>query len=938
MKTKLLLIDAFALLYRSHFAFIKAPRITSTGLNTSAVFGFTNALLDVVFRYRPQYLGVAFDTGEPSVRHKAFLDYKAHRQAMPEELAANIPHCHQLLDALKIPVLSVPGYEADDVIGTLAIQAAKQGIEVLMFTPDKDYAQLVNESIFWLKPGSKDRPEELLDREAVKAKLGIYPEQVTDWLGLQGDASDNIPGIPKIGEKTALELLKQFENLEQILQNPHQISKKSIKETVETNGSMGVLSKKLATILTDVPIELSLSELVFCEPDWPKLSTVINQLEFKSVSVRLTNQYANYVASVTSTLESGNFHTLPTEKRNEPNAVFFEQPLLFKDVQKSIQNAPHQYFLCSTEDERQNLVCQLLSSKRFCFDTETTSLNIFEAELVALTVSFEPGIAFCILFPDDFNDTRRILEPFREAFSNSNCQKIAQNIRYDAHILQKYGIEVSPPFYDTMLAHYVLDADNQHNMDFLSKKYLGYTPVPIESLIGKKGKKQLSMRQVAVNKLVEYACEDADVTLQLYVHFAEKLTSPSLQGPKNILENIELPLVPVLNNMEKYGVKINIPFLRSYSKEVTAELTAIEQEIYNIAGERFNINSPKQLGVILFDKLQINSGKKTATGQYSTDEEVLLQLSGYHEIIDKLLNYRELNKLRTTYIDALPELVNKHTGRVHTTYNQAVTSTGRLSSQNPNLQNIPIRTTRGKEIRKAFVSEPGYRVMSADYSQIELRIMAALSQDPGMLSAFAAHIDIHTETAARVFGVSAAQVTPEMRRKAKTINFGIIYGITPFGLAQRLGIKRGEAQAIIEAYFQQFPAVKQYMQTAIENVREIGFAETMLGRRRYLKDIHSANANVRGFAERNAINAPIQGSAADMIKLAMIEVHKLLKQNNLNTKLVLQVHDELVLEVLEDEIDTVKQLVIDAMLGAMPLPGVPIEVSVGIAGNWLEAH
>lgn len=940
MKTKLLLVDAYALLYRSHFAFSKNPRTTSTGINTSSIFGFTNSLLEVVFRYEPQYLGVAFDTGEPSVRHEAFFAYKAHRQAMPEELAAAIPYCHELLEALKIPILSMAGYEADDVIGTIATQAAHQNITVLMFTPDKDYAQLVNDHIFWLRPGNKDRPEELLDRNAVKEKLGISPEQVADWLGLRGDASDNIPGVPKIGEKTALELLQQFQNLEEIIQNTHRITKKSVRETLETNADLGILSKKLATILIDVPVTLDLPALAICDPDWQRLKAILTQLEFKTLSARLTGKYANFVKTITSS------HT------NNPNPTLFSalpfpaiqngtsspQQELFSNTEKNILNYPHQYFLCSTESECEKLVEQALQQPSFCFDTETTSLNIAEAELVALTISFEAGKAYCILFPADDSQTRKKIELFRKIFTNPNCLKIAQNISYDMHILQKYGINVCQPFYDTMLAHYILDSDSKHNMDFLSQKYLSYIPVSIESLIGKKGKKQLSMRHVETHKLVEYACEDADVTLQLYHKFEEQFNLPELHAPKYILENIELPLVPVLNDMESTGIKIDISFLQAYSAELAAESSVLEQTIYELAGEQFNISSPKQLGVILFEKLGIASGKKTPTGQYSTDEEVMQQLLGSHPIVEKLLDYRELIKLRSTYVDALPMLVNSRTGRVHTTYNQAVTSTGRLSSQNPNLQNIPIRTLRGKEIRKAFIAEKGCKLMAADYSQIELRIMAALSQDSNMIAAFAKHADIHTETAAKVFGIPPDQVNAEMRRKAKTINFGIIYGITPFGLAQRLTIKKSEAQAIIDAYFEQFPGIKKYMLSSIEKTRISGYAETMLGRRRYLKDIHSANATIRGFAERNAINAPIQGSAADMIKLAMINLHKTLIKNNLKSKIILQVHDELLLEIPETEIEIVKQIAEKTMVEAMPLPNVPVEVSVGIANNWLDAH
>ncbi|MCS7073601.1 MAG: DNA polymerase I, partial [Bacteroidia bacterium] len=874
MSKKLFLLDAMALLYRAHFAFIKSPRITSKGENVSAVFGFTNTLLDLINREKPTHLAVAFDTVHPTFRHKQFENYKAQRPEIPEDLVKAIPYTHQMLEALNIPILEKDGYEADDIIGTIALQAKDLGFIVYMVTLDKDYAQLVQDGIYLYRPGSKDNEIEILDVSGVEKKYGLPPNKITDWLGLKGDASDNIPGIPKIGEKTALELLQQFSSLEEIIERSNIIQKKSIRESIKQHKEQGLFSKQLATIHTTVDIEWNEEDMRIGPPNIPKLRETLRELEFKTLASRL---------KISLTPEPQDLFSSPNDHANEFNSLI--------NSTKTIHDVPHTYQIVTRIEDLQELADKLNSSKAFCLDCETTSLDTQEAEIAGLSFAIQPGEAWFVVLPTDKSDAIERLEILRPALENSSILKIGQNLKYDLLILANYGIQVKGKFFDTMLAHYVIDAESKHNMDFLAKQFLNYSPIPITNLIGKKGKQQLSIRQVELPRLAEYACEDADITLQL-----KEAMEPVLDRlcVKTVLETIEHPLLPVLVAMERAGVNIDIPALGQYSYELQQEMQAIEEQLFMLAGVSFNVNSPKQLGEIVFDKLKLGKAKKTPTGQYSTDEETLAELAKYHEFPVKVLEYRELAKLKSTYVDALPLLVNPKTGRIHTSFNQAVAATGRLSSTNPNLQNIPIRTEKGREIRKAFIPrQTNWKLLSADYSQIELRIMASLSGDENLIQAFIEKQDIHTSTAAKVFGVSPESVTPEMRRKAKTINFGIIYGITPFGLAQRLGISRTEAKEIIDSYFKQFPKVKSYMELSIQFARDHGYAQTITGRRRYLRDILSANSTVRAFAERNAINAPIQGSAADMIKLAMIRLYDELNKNKFQTQMILQVHDEL---------------------------------------------
>ncbi|WP_025761570.1 DNA polymerase I [Dyadobacter tibetensis] len=948
---KLFLLDAMALIYRAHFAFIKAPRITSKGLNTSAVFGFTNTLLEVLQKEKPTHIGVAFDTSAPTFRHVQYEAYKAQREAQPEDITVAIPIVKQLLEAMCIPILILDGFEADDIIGTIAKEASREGFEVYMMTPDKDYGQLVEKYVHIYKPAFMGKPAEVLGVNEVLERWKIERiDQVVDILGLMGDAVDNIPGIPGVGEKTAQKLIQQYGSVESILENAHEIKGK-LGEKVRENKEQALLSKQLATIDTKVPVPFDAEDLTVCDPDSAKIIALFDELEFKTLKNRVLGGQttlppptqkqmaaekkgqldlfggpAESGAPKEATLPHSTLPTIPSESQSETE----HGPL------KTIEGTAHRYHTVDTDELMESLAHYLSLQVRFCFDTETTSLETQDAELVGMSFSYQAGEAFYIPVPADRVEAKRILSIFKPVFENDQIGKIGQNIKFDILVLKTYGLEVKGALFDTMLAHYLLEPDKRHGMDILAETYLHYTPVSITELIGKKGVKQGNMRDVPLQEISQYAGEDADITYQLYQVFEKEL--PKFNAHK-LFQDVEMPLLEVLAEMEYCGVRVDLTALADMSKTLEEDLKAAESEIFEAAGVSFNINSPKQLGEVLFDKMKlVAKPKKTKTGQYATGEDILSDLETEHEIARKILDYRELQKLKSTYVDALPALVNQRTGRIHTSYNQAVAATGRLSSTNPNLQNIPIRTVRGREIRKAFISSnEQYQILSADYSQIELRIMAAFSEDASMIEAFNQGRDIHATTASKVFKVSLEEVTSDMRRKAKMVNFGIIYGISAFGLSQRLAIPRSEAASIIDAYFEEFPAVKAYMDRIINQAREHGYVETILGRRRYLADINSRNATNRGYAERNAINAPIQGSAADMIKVAMIQIQQFLRTEKLKSRMILQVHDELVFEVHLDEIDLLKGKVDELMRMAIPLP-VKMETGIGIGSNWLEAH
>ena len=925
---KLFLLDGMALIYRAFFAFSQNPRITSYGLNTNAPYGFTNTLLDVLNREKPTHIAVVFDTDKPTERHVEFSDYKAHREAMPEDLSRSIPYIFRIIEGFNIPVITIDGYEADDIIGTLAKKAEKEGFTTYMMTPDKDFGQLVSSNIFMYKPGRQGKEVEVLGVPEVLAKWGGIDnvDQVIDILGLMGDAVDNIPGIQGVGEKTAIKLVKEFGSVENLLANTDKLKGKQ-KEKVEEQADMARLSKKLATIIVDVPIDLDEKALIIEKPDEEVLKEIFTELEFRTMAKRIFGEelVEGPVGGQQSLFGGG----ASTQVAAAPIADN-ESDL------KTAATTPHHYETCDTKEKRQALIKQLNAATEWCFDTETTSLVAIDAELVGISFSIKPHEAFYIPVPADKAAAQAIVEEFRTVFENENATIIGQNIKYDMLVLQNYGVQLKGKLFDTMLTHYLLEPDQRHNMDALAENYLNYNTISIETLIGKKGKGQLNMRDIEVEKVAEYAAEDADITLRL-----KKVLEPQLdeKNARYVLDKVEAPLISVLADMEREGVRIDDKMLEGYSKELEIDIAQLEKDIQELAGVKFNIASPKQLGEVLFDKLQLDpKAKKTKTGQYKTDEEVLSYLAREHEIAQKIIDFRQLQKLKSTYVDALPLLVNKHTGRVHTSFNQAVAATGRLSSTDPNVQNIPIRTDRGREIRKAFIPrDENHLLLSADYSQIELRIVAAISEDKGMIDDFKQGLDIHTATAAKVFGVSLDDVDRDMRRKAKMVNFGIIYGISAFGLSQRLEIPRKEAAAIIESYFLQYPDIKRYMNDTVEQARERGYVETLLGRRRYLRDINSANHTVRGFAERNAINAPIQGSAADMIKLAMINIHRRFEEMQVKSKMILQVHDELLFDVYKPELEDLKPVIKKEMLGAMEL-AVPLEVEIGAGQNWLEAH
>jgi DNA polymerase-1 len=932
---KLFLLDGMALMYRAHFALSKNPRFTSTGINTSAVMGFTNTLLDVLKKEKPTHIAVVFDTEAPTERHTSFEAYKAHRQAMPEDLAAAMPYVIKLITGFNIPVITSDGYEADDIIGTLAKKAEQKGYQVYCMTPDKDFAQLVSENIFIYKPARMGNDMEILGVKEILAKWEIENVlQVIDILGLWGDAVDNIPGIPGIGEKTAKLLIKQYGSMENIIANSHELKGKQ-RENVENFAEQGLISKKLATILLDVPVELDEASLELCDPSRDLLEPLFTELEFRTLGRRV---FGDEFSVTTARFQEGTQTDLFGNQTGE--AIQYTNTLEEEPVEKlpakTIENTEHDYQLVDTAEQRAELIKLLLAEKRISFDTETTGTDANMADLVGLSFSIKPGTGYYIPVSAVREEAQVIVDEFRVVLENEAIEKIGQNTKYDILVLKWYGVQVKGKLFDTMLAHYLIDPDTRHGMDVLSENYLGYSPISITKLIGAKGKNQGTMRDVPVIDVVDYAAEDADVTLQLAHIFEPKLKE--LNAAK-LAEEIENPLVYVLADIEKEGVRIDIETLQAYSKELETEIIKFEQNVYDKAGIKFNLASPKQLGEVLFDKLQLDpKAKKTKTGQYQTGEDVLTALANKSDIVQDILDFRQLQKLKSTYVDALPLMVNPKTGRVHTSYNQAVAATGRLSSNNPNLQNIPIRSERGREVRKAFIArDENHILLSADYSQIELRIIAEISKEENMLDAFSKGIDIHTATAAKVYGISIEEVDGTQRRNAKAVNFGIIYGQSAFGLSQNLGIPRKEAAEIIEQYFTQYPGIKRYMSDTMNFARENGFVETIMGRRRYLRDINSANQTVRGFAERNAINAPIQGSAADMIKIAMINIHKEMKVQNLQSTMTMQVHDELVFDVVRSEKDVMKAIIQDKMANAIKLT-VPIVVEIGEGDNWLAAH
>jgi DNA polymerase-1 len=946
---KLFLLDAYALVFRAYYALIRNPRVTSKGKNTNAQFGFTNTLVELLNKQKPTHMAVCFDTAAPTERHTDFADYKANRQETPEDISAAVPDIQRIIEGFNIPIMAIDGYEADDVIGTLSKQAEKAGYEVYMVTPDKDYGQLVSQKVKIYKPGYQGNDVEILGPQEVCAKWNIKRvDQVIDILAMMGDAVDNIPGIAGVGEKTAAKFLAEYDTVENTLANVDKI-KGAMGEKVKKGKEMALLSKKLATIITTVPVKFHEEDFRVKEWDKEKLKEVFAELEFKTLGKRLLGEdFSLATATPNGFIKKeqpqgvqtdlfGNIieepkQTIPVPKDDEDSGNGLS-------IDKNINNTPHTYIAITTEAEIKKLVSELKKQTEICFDTETTGIDANIAELVGLSFSIKPGEAYYIPCPADQVQTKKILAQFESLFGDKKKVWIGQNIKYDMLVLKWYGVEITGNIFDTMLAHYVIEPDGKRGMDDLSAKYLGYEPVHIEELIGKKGKSQGNMRDVELEKIKDYAAEDADITLQLKQIFLPLLGKKEVE---KVFYEVENPLVKVLTDMEYEGVKIDEEFLNEYSKELEKEAKKSEEAVYKQAGVRFNLASPKQLGEVLFDKLKLDpSAKKTKTGQYQTGEDVLLKLAAKeHKIADDILAFREMTKLKSTYVDSLPLLINKRTGRVHTTYGQAVAVTGRLASNNPNLQNIPVRTDRGKEIRKAFIPRDNKHILlSADYSQIELRIVASISGDKNMCDAFRQGTDIHTATASRVYNVGEKDVTKEMRYKAKSVNFGIIYGQGAFGLADNLGISRSEAKEIIDNYKKQFPGIQKYMDDTINFAREHGYVQTLMGRKRWLRDINSANFTVRGFAERNAINSPIQGTAADMIKLAMQKVHATMKKEKMQSKMILQVHDELVFDALKSESKELKPLIIECMEAAMPLPHkVPVTAECGEGRNWLEAH
>lgn len=951
MSKKLFLLDAYALVFRAYYALIRNPRITSKGRNTNAQFGFTNTILELIKNQNPTHMAVCFDTHAPTERHTDFADYKANRQETPEDISSAVPDIKRIIEGLNIPVIAVDGYEADDVIGALAKMAEKEGYEVYMVTPDKDYGQLVSENIKIYKPPYQGGKFEILGPKEVCEKWDIANvDQVIDMLGLMGDAVDNIPGIKGVGEKTAAKLLKEYGNLETILENADNI-KGALGEKVRAGKEAAIMSKKLATIILNVPVEFHEENFLIKEMNKPALREIFEELEFKTLGKRILGEEGD---DGRTTTDNGQRTTAATAKATPQLDLFgnvIEQPQTptaatspvggseeTNAADKNIHNTPHDYSLVQTDAEINDLVKYLSGFDEICFDTETTGIDANDAEIVGMSFSVKAGEGFYVFCPADPTETARRMQFFKPLFTDITKTWIGHNIKYDMLILKWQGIEITGNTFDTMLASYVTEPDGKNGMDALSEKFLGYEPVHIEELIGKKGKGQGSMRDVEPEKIKEYAAEDADITLQLKTVLLPQLKEREVE---KVFYEVENPLVKVLTAMEFEGIRIDENFLKEYSKELEKEAKAAEESVYAQAGVRFNLASPKQLGEVLFDKMQIDpKAKKTKTGQYATGEDVLLKLAANNKIVDDILIFREFTKLKSTYVDALPLMINKKTGRVHTSYAQAVAVTGRLSSNNPNLQNIPIRTERGREIRKAFIPRDADHVlMSADYSQIELRIVAAISGDANMCEAFRTGKDIHTATAAKVFNVEEKDVTKEMRYKAKSVNFGIIYGQGAFGLAENLSISRTEAKEIIDNYKKQFPNIQKYMDDTIHFAHEHGYVQTLMGRKRWLKDIGSANFTVRAFAERNAINSPIQGTAADMIKMAMIKIHEEFSKHNFKSKMLLQVHDELVFDAHKDEVETIKPIILTCMQTALALPNdVPTDAELGMGDSWLEAH
>ncbi|NQY10361.1 MAG: DNA polymerase I [Flavobacteriales bacterium] len=918
---KLFLLDAFALIYRAYFAFSKNPRYSSTGMNTSAVLGFTNTLYEVLRKEKPTHIAVVFDLPGVGIREEYYTEYKANREKMPEDISIAIPYIKRVIEGFNIPIIASEGYEADDVIGTLAKMAEKKGFQTYMMTPDKDFGQLVSENIFMYRPGRGGGDAEVWGIPEICKKFDIeHPLQVIDILGLWGDAVDNIPGIPGIGEKTSKILIKKYGSIEKLLENTEDLKGKQ-KENVENNKEQALMSKRLATILLDAPVELNEKELLLKEPNAEALTKLFSELEFRTLAQRILG------TPIKVAKEEGQMDLFSSAGADEAAA-----PKEFKNI----ENTEHQYNLISIKEGREFIIKELSLQKQFCFDTETTGIDPQSAEIVGISFSFRAHHGYYIPLSEDFEEAKAVLAEFKELFANPKVQKIGQNIKYDISILKRYDIEVVGDLFDTMLAHYLIQPDQKHNMDLLAETYLNYSLVSIESLIGKKGRNQKTMRDIAPEEVKEYATEDADITYQLSECFKPLLKE---HGLEKLFNEVEVPLIPVLANMEAEGIMLDTKALLNYSKELEIDIQRIQADVLKLAGQEFNLASPKQLGEILFDVLKIDDkAKKTKTGQYATGEEVLAKLEGKHEIIPQILDFRSLSKLKSTYVDALPEMVNARTNHVHTSYLQTVAATGRLSSINPNLQNIPIRSDRGREVRKAFIPRSDeFTLFCADYSQVELRIMAELSGDTAMIDAFKNKVDIHSATASKVYHVDLNDVDDTMRRNAKMVNFGIIYGISAFGLAQRLNIKRGEAKEIIESYFDQYPKIKEYMELIVEKAREQGYVETILGRKRHLKDINSHNGIVRGFAERNAINAPIQGSAADIIKIAMININKIFKEKNFKSKMLLQVHDELVFDLYKEEEGVVEPIVIDCMENSVKMT-VPLIVESGKGVNWLLAH
>lgn len=920
---KLFLLDAYALIYRAYYALIKSPRVNSKGLNTSAIMGFVNTLEEVLTKENPTHIGVAFDPAGPTFRHEAYPEYKAQREETPEAIRLSVPYIKQILEAYNIPILEVAGYEADDVIGTLAKKAGAMGIETYMMTPDKDYGQLVSSNVFMYRPKFGDKEFEVMGPDEVMNKYGLSsPLQVIDMLGLMGDAADNIPGCPGVGEKTAVKLISQYGSIENLLEHKGEL-KGALKTKIETNEEGIVFSKFLATIKTDVPIELDMPLLERKKIDEQKLRSLFEELEFRTLINRILNK--DKKVSNQPSLQGDLFAVKSTEGKEEPVSSNL----------KTLNDIDYDYQLVDTEEKMNELCGKIFTSSAVSVDTETTSTDAMKAELVGLSFSIEENKAFYVPIPSERDEALKIVNIFKGVYESPDLMKIGQNIKYDIIVLANYGVKFNGPIFDTMIAHYVLQPELRHNMDYMAEVYLNYKTIHIEELIGPKGKGQKNMRSLSPSEVYKYASEDADVTLKLKNIFEVELKK---NGLYSLFEEIEMPLVPVLARMEMNGVRVDTESLAETSRQFAERMSTIEKEIHEMADMDFNISSPKQVGEVLFDKLKIvDKAKKTKTGQYVTSEDVLQNLKSRHPIVEKILDYRGYKKLLSTYVDSLPQLINQKTGHIHTSYNQAVTSTGRLSSSDPNLQNIPIRDENGKEVRKAFIPDEGCEFFSADYSQIELRIMAHLSQDENMIEAFTQGYDIHAATAAKIYKIPIEEVTADQRRKAKTANFGIIYGITVFGLAERMEVSRAEAKELIDGYFATYPKVREYMDRSIQMARERGYTETMFSRRCMLPDINSHNAVVRGYAERNAINTPIQGSAADIIKIAMVRIDRRMQAENMRSKMILQVHDELNFSVFPEEKERLQKMVVEEMESACQM-SVPLIADCGWGKNWLEAH